>query len=1079
MKIPQKELSNIKDEEIEEFEEPLAQPGKIFLAEIHGSAQRFLKIKKISKYIRFCKCCLLPSETPGVVVPYTCLDNLEDFGIGLHLYFVFIKFCIIITFIGLCLGAIPTMIFAKKYSNNINTYCHDYVDKILSNTDIMSREYEELNNTINEEVFVICINYHEISEQIWPTKKDDDIIRIDWLKKFNGDSIIKYNELYKIIQNNSEPLQDVLLDFSFIYFLTSLVLLIINFFFIHYVNLIDDKEDFLSTTPRDFTVLIQGVQRPDKNTSKLKHLENIIDEISRDYFELKLHHIIPCYNLVKLYKLTKNVYEDKIKIYHAYNFKRQKELHKIYSKQYNAEKDCFYERSNYTITKGIKNITNNSSNKLCDSYTTLNSHINNKNNATLEQLNQYNDDVYIHDENLNYYSRFLWKIKATPLNEIERRIAKNQKKIKEIEKDLEKNPDKHNSGAYFVVFKYMEMKDKFYDFFPTYIPSKIFIRIKYFFQNILFNRCVSERTKRTNYLRKQFTVYHATEAYEVIWQNMGYSVCQKTLYLFSSFFITIILIGISFGIVVSLNYVQYNLSNEYESHEIYEYLLSFLISLIISIINSLGRKLLKVVTKRFEVIETKTDYYISLSVKITIFTFINTNIVPLLSNLIHSDWNQSDILLTNILFIFILNFALNPFVFYLNPNLLMKLSKRARARKEIEGLPVKDSTYTQDELNRIFQNPSMSLCYKYSFYSNVVLTSFFYMSIIPIGIVFSLFGLIVSYFLEIAHLQFYKRPEVLNSNLCKFFINHFNIALFVFALGNFIFLRDTDVFYSPDWNLINLILFLVLIFIPYHKFKFNLLGIKEGEVTKGSYDEYELKFPTDYEKQNPLTKKAAMIRYFKKLRQMNEIDSIQSHYLINSIKKESSMANYYKTSRNVGNILNYYEFQNQFVKYRKKTKYINESKLKKQKISKYDIIINQKARERRAILKSKSSNKYLSRENLKKKININNNSNNQDINSINSSLDTFSSLQNDKNFKIIMEDNPKYRKRISSNMRNSLYQNIKDQGLYSETEENSDDDEESFNNNISDKTSKNKDNLNNSQIQLGNGDKLKEDFEKK
>jgi len=230
MKIPQKELSNIKDEEIEEFEEPLAQPGKIFLAEIHGSAQRFSKIKKLSKYIRFCKCCLLPSETPGVVVPYTCLDNLEDFGIGLHLYFVFIKFCIIITFIGLCLSAIPTMIFAKKYSNNINTYCHDYVDTILRNTDIMSREYEELNNTINEEVFVICINYHEISEQIWPTKKDDDIIRIDWLKKFNGDSIIKYNELYKIIQNNSEPLQDVLLDFSFIYFLTSLVLLIINFF---------------------------------------------------------------------------------------------------------------------------------------------------------------------------------------------------------------------------------------------------------------------------------------------------------------------------------------------------------------------------------------------------------------------------------------------------------------------------------------------------------------------------------------------------------------------------------------------------------------------------------------------------------------------------------------------------------------------------------------------------------------------------------------------------------------------------------------------------------------------------------
>ena len=53
---------------------------------------------------------------------------------------------------------------------------------------------------------------------------------------------------------------------------------------------------------------------------------------------------------------------------------------------------------------------------------------------------------------------------ATPLNEIEQRIAKNNKKIKEIEKDLEENPDKHSSGTYFVVFKYIKIKDKLYNF---------------------------------------------------------------------------------------------------------------------------------------------------------------------------------------------------------------------------------------------------------------------------------------------------------------------------------------------------------------------------------------------------------------------------------------------------------------------------------------------------------------------------------------------------------------------------------------------------------------------------------------
>ena len=61
----------------------------------------------------------------------------------------------------------------------------------------------------------------------------------------------------------------------------------------------------------------------------MQHLKNIINEISEKYIKLKVHQIIPCYNLVKLYQLIKNVFEDKIKIYHAYNFKRQKNLHKL------------------------------------------------------------------------------------------------------------------------------------------------------------------------------------------------------------------------------------------------------------------------------------------------------------------------------------------------------------------------------------------------------------------------------------------------------------------------------------------------------------------------------------------------------------------------------------------------------------------------------------------------------------------------------------------------------------------------------------------------------------------------------
>ena len=114
-------------------------------------------------------------------------------------------------------------------------------------------------------------------------------------------------------------------------------------------------------------------------------------------------------------------------------------------------------------------------------------------------------------------------------------------------------------------------------------------------------------------------------------------------------------------------------------------------------------------TERFEPIETRTDFYISLAVKMTIFTFLNINIVPLLSNYMHGEWYVNNILLNNILMIFIVNITLKPFIFYLSPRLLLKLLKRAKARKDLEGIPYQDSTYTQGELNEIFENPDMRL----------------------------------------------------------------------------------------------------------------------------------------------------------------------------------------------------------------------------------------------------------------------------------------------------------------------------------------------------------------------------------
>ena len=1057
MEFQNNTIQRHKSAKFEEFDEPLAQPGKIFLAEIHGSAQRLLKIKKLSKYIRFCKCCLLPSETPGVVMPYTCLDSREDYGIGIQLYFFYIKFCIVITFIGLCLSSIPSMIFSSRYCSDLEKHCKLYYND-LNNTDHSNRS----DNNIYPELITSdehCIKYLSMDQNSEVQVDLADVVKSDWIVKFSADNTINYYYIFREHANDPDDITDILFHYSFIYFLTSIVLLIVNYFFIHYVDLLNDKEDFETTSPRDFTLLIHGVRRPTGNKliSKSQQLKNIVSEISRDYFKVEIHQIIPCFNLVNLYKLTKEVFEDRTKIYHTYNFKRQKDLHKEYiesqekrsTKDQNNNNNNFF-HSSLTELKYDTNDKNNMKNDNSSNIQIKSMGINYEN--TMNQLNQTDLEYFIHDSKLNYYSKFLGFIKATPLNQIENRISKNKKKIKEIEKDLEENPNNYSSGTYFIVFKYISMRDKFYNFFPTNTLTKIFMRIKYFFQNIIFGNCVNEKTKRTNYLKLAFAVEHATEAYEVQWENLGYSMCQKALYLSISIFVTIVLIGISLGIVLLLNYAQFNLTEKENDLEFVKYLLSFLISIIIAIINSVGRSLLKIVTNKFEAIETRTDYYISLSIKTTIFTFINTNIVPLISNYIQSQWGKNEILLNNILMIFIINFTLTPFIFYLGPDLIFKISRRAKARMDLEGIPLEDSIYTQGELNKIFENPSMNLSYKYSFLANNLLTSFFYMSVFPLGIVFSILGLILTYFLEIFYLGLYKRPELLNSRLCKYFINHFNIIVAVFCIGNYIFLRDFEKHCSINWSLINMILFIIIAFIPYHSIKVNLIGTSEGEVTKGSYGDYEMMFPTDYEKQNPLTRKNGMIKYFKRLEQLDLIDRIQSQTLIDNIKRESTMDSYYKTSKSVGNILTYYQFQNQFVKIKKKYKFIKEIRSKKRKLNNYDIYIKEKRRERRATLASRNSihmGNNLRR--LTKKIRTSSYEINNEINKnknaeaqanvYNNKNDEESFLGYNKNYKIkgIMEDDPKKRRRVSQHMRKALFQTIKEEGIYSDTEEESED----------------------------------------
>ena len=207
----------------------------------------------------------------------------------------------------------------------------------------------------------------------------------------------------------------------------------------------------------------------------------------------------------------------------------------------------------------------------------------------------------------------------------------------------------------------------------------------------------------------------------------------------------------------------------------------------------------------------------------------------------------------------------------------------------------------------------MQIAYKYSYLARSLLLTVFYIPIFPFGVLITLGGLILSYLWEIfLFTREYKRPEMLNNAIGKFYAEHFVILLFIAGLGDYIFMHDA--FDKKTFSLVNIILFGLLILVPYPSLlirdytKINKSDIK----TKHIKDVY-LSFYNDYQRQNPLTKKEGLTYYINKLYEHGLISKYTHDYALDNITKINVMELYYKmtyrlnlmkTQRALGNFNN-------------------------------------------------------------------------------------------------------------------------------------------------------------------------------
>ena len=809
--------------------EPLEEPGSIYQAEVHGSAQRLLNVHRITKYVKFCRCCCLPQQTTSVVVPFNCIDNKLDYGLGIYLYFYYIKFCIIMSIIIICLSSIPSMLFSLGYTNEIKKYCNKLTEKY--------------NNT-ETEIPIDLVTNCSIFTDIGTIYSISSFIKMSFFSQMSASNIRYYRRIfsYNITGDDKyKTIDNVIIYFPFMYLLTGITVIIANILLNLHVNLLVGYENYKRTTPSDYTILIHGVPPPKEGENLQDKLKKIVEEVSIiTGVHLEIYQIIPCLKFGEIYEKAKIKYEEETKLYHVYNLEKQKQLNR--SKNYLESSD-----------------------------------------------------------NLHYFHTLGCINTKTSIIDIKEKIDKIKKEVNEKYNDLKANPIKYNGGTFFLVFSKISMQEAFYDFYPHSYASKLILIIRYFLECVLFSYFVSDAEKKIIRMKLRIDVIHAAEAYEVQWENMGYSRIKRNLYAILSGLATTSLIAIVFLVIYGLNYLSYAVTMKKWAVSSYLVtLISLIISIFISISSQIGYYLLEKLTY-LEKIEYRTDYIVSYSLKITLFDFIITGLLPVISHYLKGGLGNNDLLYNNVLMIFICNVFLPPVIFYYSPTLAFKTVARAKARLDLFKKKLENSTYTQRELNELFENPSINIYYKYSYVTNIIFNSVFYLPIFPLGMVIGCLALIFTYLSEFCYLGSYKRPEVLNSSLNKFYIGNFKWSMFIFVVGDYIFIGTISKSLAIGMPMIILIIFFLICVIPLQSMNFNFMGISEGDSKKVSYEQNSIFFSNDYEKLNPSTRIEGFIKYFNNLVTKKIISESDCGKILKKIKSVDNIDAYLKLVRNIDN----------------------------------------------------------------------------------------------------------------------------------------------------------------------------------
>ena len=330
---------------------------------------------------------------------------------------------------------------------------------------------------------------------------------------------------------------------------------------------------------------------------------------------------------------------------------------------------------------------------------------------------------------------------------------------------------------------------------------------------------------------------------------------------------------------------SYNDKENKTTHTVLLYVVSFGITGVTSAIDIILEIVLEKLTK-WEKQTTWTNFYLSYSLKLTLFSFLNSAVIPIVCELFLIKSNGYAFLISNMLMKFLVNAFITTIMWTVNFGCVLKIIRQYFIEKK------EKIHYNQKELNEIYELSPMNVAAKYSYIGKTLLMSFLYVPIFPLGLGISLLGFILGYWLEKYNFaNMYKKPEMLNRQIVEFYSNYFVLIFFVYGIGDYVFLHD--VYEKKTWSLVNIIVFGVLIILPYHQIlSIDYLKFEESQIHEKEYNDKYVDFLMDYERANPMTKKEGEIRYLEHLEKKHKINRKELEKRKKIIKEENPMKNY-------------------------------------------------------------------------------------------------------------------------------------------------------------------------------------------